>query len=475
MRQVHLISFDGEHDSPILLQGKTIDRLKHGHKRALKATYRAGHTIVLLDATMQHIKTLHAIVEEGVSYRSKNLAAVMAYALRRENYTPTATLLTNADRSALKTPSGDPDPTGLLDDEAALSRAADRTVAELRHIPKVSAPGPVRDPNQAVAWQDNAVQTATFAVNSSAGIYNTPINVFALHRCLDGTDHYVVTTGADWTATNAKWQGATSEDPNPSMYLDNNGNLVINWQDNRTYCSSPGGGNFDDVCRYINYPLSYGITMVPRVEAPVIQINASPAATQGQQTTYTSGFSFTISGAVNVSAQGPGGGISAGATWVNTTSTTVSPLIVEVSNTGNEGAVWNFKYCTTGLEPDPGTDCTNHVQMQRDVCQAQLGDNLGTSGTNPQQGQTPVGKFSDASQSAHWQTSSRVGSTFDIEVDFEARIATTIAHLGTGLLNGPDPIAGCNAFGCACVSETQPTPVSKSITFEIPFPSTTCK
>jgi hypothetical protein len=112
--------------------------------------------------------------------------------------------------------------------------------------------------------------------------------------------------------------------------------------------------------------------------------------------------------------------------------------------------------------------------MVKDVCQAQLGDD---SGTNPQQGQTPVGKFSDAVESVHWQTGpdARVGRTFDIEVAFQAQIANTIAHLGAGTETGPDPIAGCNVFGCACVSVTTPAPVSKSITFEVPFPSTTCK
>ncbi len=138
--------------------------------------------------------------------------------------------------------------------------------------------------------------------NSWAGLYNTPFNVYVLHRCLDGTDHYVVTAGADWTAKNAKWQGATSQDPNPSMFLDSAGNLVINWQDTRTYCSSAGsGGDFDNVCRYVNYPLSYGVTMVPRTEGTVTQINAAPAATQGQATSYTSGFTFQIGGGVNVS------------------------------------------------------------------------------------------------------------------------------------------------------------------------------
>ncbi|MGH8521015.1 MAG: hypothetical protein ACREU9_06260, partial [Gammaproteobacteria bacterium] len=96
----------------------------------------------------------------------------------------------------------------------------------------------------------------------------------------------------------------------------------------------------------------------------------------------------------------------------------------------------------------------------------------------PQQGQTPVGKFSNAVQSAHWEAApdTRVNNnTFDIEVTFEARLATTTAHLSGAFLAFPDPNEGCNDFNCACVSETQPTPVSQSITFEVPFPSTVCE
>jgi hypothetical protein len=342
----------------------------------------------------------------------------------------------------------------------------------LTRVPQDRVPVQPRDASGQVNWLSVPAQVTTFAINSAQGIYNTGINVFALYRCIDKTDHYAVTAQADWTATNAKWQGATSEGPNPSMYLDSNNNLVINWQDNRTYCSSPGAfGGYDDVCRYINYPMSYQLTMVPRVEGPVTQLDAAPAATQGQSTSYTSGFSFSIGGTVNVTAMGPGGGISLGATWSNTTQTTVPPLIVDVSDTGNEGVEWDFKYCTTGLEPDPGTNCTGHVQMVKDVCQAQLGDD---SGTNPQQGQTPQGKFSNAVQSAHWQqdSSARQGNTFDLEVAFQAQTANTIAHLN---LNGyPDPIQGCNAFNCGCVSVTKPDPVKTSFTFAIPYPSTKC-
>lgn len=99
LQQVRTAPFTLQHDSPILLDGETLAGLTDSRKQELKATYRAGYTIVLLDANMQHIKALHAIVGEGVSYRSKDTPLVMAYALRRENYIPTATLLTWLDPS----------------------------------------------------------------------------------------------------------------------------------------------------------------------------------------------------------------------------------------------------------------------------------------------------------------------------------------------------------------------------------------
>jgi hypothetical protein len=490
LRQVNIVPFALQHDSSILLQGKTMSQLQDSHKQELQETYQAGYTIVLLDAAMAHINALHGIIGAGVHYRSKNAGVVMAYALRHENHIPTATVLTQVHRSPLRTPSGDPDPSGLLDDERAFNRAVDRTVTELRALPKVSRPGPSQDPTQPISWQDTPLQTTTFALNGPGGIYNTSIDVYALHRCLDGMDHYVVTAEADWTATEAKWQSASTNFDGTDHTLWCNepewpcdpGSLVINWQETRDYCSSDGFfGNDSDICRYINYPMSYDLRLVPQNTGTVIQTDVAPAATQGQATSYTSGFSFNIGGTVNVSASGPGGGISAGATWSNTTSTTVPPLIVEVSNTGNEGVDWTFKYCTTGLEPDPGTNCTGHVQMVRDVCQAQLGDP--SSGTNPQQGQTPVGKFSNAVQSAHWAAGSdtRVDSTFDIEVAFTANLGYTTAHLGTDAVDAqgrrinPDPDVGCNQAGCACVSETQLVPVSHSFVFEVPFPSTVCQ
>ena len=56
------------------------------------------------------------------------------------------------------------------------------------------------------------------------------------------------------------------------------------------------------------------------------------------------------------------GGISAGVAWNNMSSTSVPAIEFDLSQTGNEGAKWAFQYCTGGDEPDPDTNCTNHVQ-----------------------------------------------------------------------------------------------------------------
>ncbi len=484
--QVNLVPFALRRDNtPILLQGDTLSRLDYRGVRGLKATYRAGYSIVLLDATLSQVNALHRIVGEGVNYRSKNSGSVMAYSLRRQNSIPTVTMLTTVDPSPLRTPSGDPDSTGIQDEENALDRAVDITIAELEKPANVGLPGPPRDLNQPIDWLANPVQSTTFAINGAQGVYNTSIGVYALHSCDSETDHYAVSALGDWTATTAKWQSAGTETlpgaNGPTMYLDSGNNLVINWRDDRIQCSSQSSFSSDsDICRYINYPLSYSLTMAPQNEGTVTQLDAKPSATQGQQTSYSSGFSFSVSGTVNVSAQGPGGGLGFSAAWNNVTQTTVPPLIVDVQNTGNandEGVNWSFKYCTSGLEPDPGTNCTSHVQMVKDVCQAQLGND---SGNNPQQGQTPVGKLSNTVQSAHWQAGPDTranNSTFDIEVAFTANLANTTAHLGGAVPYPADPDSnqGCNPFNCACVSETKAAPVSKSLVFQIPFPSMICQ
>jgi hypothetical protein len=66
--QVNALPFPLPQASPILLQGKTLSSLGPEHEQELQATYQAGHTIVLLDATLAHIRTLHGIIGEGVHY-----------------------------------------------------------------------------------------------------------------------------------------------------------------------------------------------------------------------------------------------------------------------------------------------------------------------------------------------------------------------------------------------------------------------
>jgi hypothetical protein len=492
LKQVNVVPFTLLHDSAILLQGRTMSQLQESHQQELRETYQAGYPLVLLDAAMAHIAVLHEITGEGVTYRSPDTGVVMAYALRRENHIPTATLVPYVSRSPLRTPRGEPEPTGLQDEAQALNGAVDRTVTELRQRPQVSLPGP-QDPNQSIAWQNNPVGAHNFFLNGPQGVYNTAINVYALHRCLDGLDYYMVTAEADWTATQARWEDASTNfdvgGPStlscPSVpeidWPCTKDELIIDWQANdRTYCSSDGfNGNDSNICRYVNYPLSYTLTMTPLNTGTVNQVDASPPGAQGQQTSYTSGFNFSIGGSVNVS----GVVFSAGATWVNTVQTVVPPLNINAGNTGSadQGAFWTFQYCTTGDDSDSGTDCTNHVQMVRDVCISKLGDP--SSETNPQQGQTPNGKFSNAVQSAYWAAASdtRVGAqNFEIEVKFIANLAYTTAHLGTGgKLQGvpldPDPDVGCNFAGCACVDETTPTPETAKFIFQIPFPSTVCQ
>ncbi|MFP5406046.1 MAG: hypothetical protein ACLGHY_06795, partial [Gammaproteobacteria bacterium] len=210
--QVNVVPFTQRGDNtPILLQGDTVPRLDYWGVRGIKATYRAGYSIVLLDATLSQVNALHRIIGEGVNYRSKNSGSVMAYSLRRQNSIPTVTMLTTVDPSPLRTPSGAKDSTGIQDEENAFDRAADITVAELEKPANVGLQAPPRDPNQPIDWLANPVQSTTFAINGAQGVYNTSIGVYALHSCDSETDHYAVSTLGDWTATTAKWQSAGTE------------------------------------------------------------------------------------------------------------------------------------------------------------------------------------------------------------------------------------------------------------------------
>ena len=482
-QQIKLVPFTLRQDSPIVLQGKMTSTLDQEHNDELKATYRSGHTIVLLDATMEHIAALHGIIGAGITYDSKDANGVMAYSLHQKHRIPHARLLSQVQLSPLRTAKGEPDPTGLEDNKQDYKKAVEITVAELSRLPIVTSTAPPGG-NTNVDWQTTPTQWTTLTQNSSAGVYNTTVSVYSLHQCeqdvnRDTPDYYMVTALADWTATNAKFQSAATGLGPTSMYYDENNDeyVVANWQDDPqlNYCSSPSSGTTEaDICRYINYPLQYSVEMQPLNSGTITQIEAKPPAQQGQATSYTSGFSWSLGGTVNVNGMGPGAGISAGVSWNNSTTTTVPPVELDLSQTASgEGAKWTYRYCTTGHEADPNSNCTNHVQMTRDVCIAQLGD---FSGTNPQQGQTSKGAFSDAVHTALWQASknTRTGTTFDINVTITPTIGNTTANLwGVGRDRRH---AGCNLSNCDCVSTTTKTPLTDggSYTFKVPLPSATC-
>ena len=116
-----------------------------------------------------------------MSCRSKESGVALAYALRRENSDAHGHL---ADRHTPQLPANSPggaEPTGLSNDEAAFERAAERAVTELRRPPAVALPGRAIRPGNRLAG--NPLQTVTFAIDGPEGIYNTLINVYALHRC----------------------------------------------------------------------------------------------------------------------------------------------------------------------------------------------------------------------------------------------------------------------------------------------------
>ncbi len=443
--RVVLTESSDEAETAILLQGETVANLLQEEAAAIQASYDAGYTVTLLDADLEHIAALHDIVGEGLAYDSETEPTVMAYTLRRHGHVPTATILTDPRKS----------PLGLEnDDAAALDRATDVVVGELSTIGRA----PVDDlgDDGPVSWQNAPLQTTTLAQNGYWGIYNTLVNVFALHACLDGTDRYVVTAEADWTPTQARFQTANLDD-NPG------------WENGKKWCAASAFPVEDlNLCRYINYPLFYRLDMEAPTTGTVLQINAAPGGTQGTTTSYMSGFAFNIGGTVNVSAMGPSGGIRIGASWTNTVTSTVPPLQIEAGNIDNtENAFWKYEYCTAGEEVSGG--CTNHVQT------------AGTSGTckafkmgDPQNGQTPNGKFSDVVTSTYWQAAAdtRVGDTFDITVTFDAEMGTTWSNLyGTGSLASD---ASCNFFNCSCKSTTTSKSEKSAMTFKIPFPSTKC-
>jgi hypothetical protein len=125
------------------------------------------------------------------------------------------------------------------------------------------------------------------------------------------------------------------------MSVDDNGNMTIGWEFNDEFCT--GGinivGDDERICRYVNYPLSYEVDILPPSGPTVVQVNAAPAGDQGRSSTYQSGFSFSIGGGVQVSGKGPSAGIQTGVAWSNVVATTVPPLVIHAGDMGNEGTL----------------------------------------------------------------------------------------------------------------------------------------
>jgi hypothetical protein len=270
-------------------------------------------------------------------------------------------------------------------------------------------------------WGDSPIQV-TIITSTSNGTYNTPIEVYALHSCQQNMDFYLVNTGGTWTPTEARYESASGG----AIRTDQSKkDLIVDWQRNRDSCT---GGidlvfNAKRICRYMNYPLSYQIDILPPSGPKVVQVNAAPAGDQGKSASYTSGFSFSIGGGVDVSGSGPSGGIQAGVAWDNSVSTTVPALAIEAGNTGNQGTFTRYRYCTVGDRPQ---DCRSNIQM------------TGASGAcrefvvgDPQNGQTPNGRLSNIAQTVNWRVdpATYTGNTFDITVTFQVDLAESTSRL----------------------------------------------
>jgi hypothetical protein len=293
--------------------GNRVGGLRRAERRAIRQAYDAGQVILLLDASTHDVEALHVLLEDGVAHESTTDPVVLAYALRQENGVPRARLVTHP-----------PVEDHLVEADLALSEAIEIVIGELTRPP--AAPEYPPAAGDFPDWASSPVQSTilTFTTN---GIYNTPVDIYALHSCQENMDYYLVNTGGDWTATQAGYESASAQAG--QITLASNGDLIIDWQPNEDYCEAGAAIFFSGdarICRYINYPLAYTISILPPFGPTVVQVNASPAGDQGLSASYESGFSFSIEGEVEVSGDGTTGGLQGGVSWDNTVSTT-APLV----------------------------------------------------------------------------------------------------------------------------------------------------
>jgi len=454
---------------------RRIAGLRPAERRAIRQAYAAGQVILLLDASTHDIEALHVLLEDGVAHESTTDPVVLAYALRQENRSPTARLVTHPvddifDEDGFDEDGFDED--DLDEDELALSRALEIVIEELTRPPAAPEDDAAASSTN---WGDSPVQS-TIITSTDRGTYNTPIQIYALHSCQQNKDYYLVNTGGTWTPTEARYESASVKagemryfgPPSPFEF-------VVNWQPHRVHCEggSDISGKFRDerICRYMNYPQFYQVDIVPPSGPTVVQVNAAPAGDQGKSASYQSGFTFSIGGGVEVSGKGPTGGLQAGVTWDNSVSTTVPPLVIEAGNQGNQGTFTRYRYCTIG---DTVQDCASSIQMTGvgGLCrQFVVGD--------PQNGQTPNGRLSNIAQTVNWQVDpgTYTGSTFDITVTWTGWLTTSTSNLWYGFFqNRPNngelgPSGYCNNVGCSCAIDFVSRPVKVSHTFKVPFPS----
>jgi len=295
-------------------------------------------------------------------------------------------------------------------------------------------------------------------------------------------DWYLVDSQGDWTATDATFQSAsrkagTLSDPSEGPDFSD---LEINWQNNHDYCTGGiavanqlAGGDDWRICRYINYPTSYEVDILPPNGPTVNQFDATPSATQGTSSSSTSGFQWSIGTDVNISGNGPSAGIQIGMSWDNSTTVSVPALLTLASTPGNEGSSTEYKYCTAGSNSG---NCESEIQM------------TGSSGLcrqfvvgQPQIGQTSSGRLSGVLQTVNWEVDPSTygeSTTFDIEVSFTANMASSESRLwwsnfgrrGFGhSFNGPT--GNCNSAGCSCSISNSSSQITTDHTFKIAFPS----
>ena len=445
--------------------------LSGAERKAIRQAYAAGQTILLLPASVHDIEALHVLVKEGVTHRSSSDPTILAYALRQESDIPTVRVVHDL-RPSLRAPGGiGPD----FEDEGALQRALDVIISELIHPPVLGAPPPPVP--GAADWKESPVQT-NIITSTSNGIYNTPVDIYALHSCLDKHDYYLVNTGGTWTATEATFLSASEKAGQISLPRDN-GDIVANFESDDTHCT--GGINAASgidrlLCRYTPYPLWYEVDILPPDGPRVIQLNAKPAGNQGVSSTYTSGFSWSSGGGVDISGDGPSGGIQVGVTWSNDVSTTTVPLLLSAGDRGNQGTFTRYQYCTVG---NSLANCDSNIKISNppnDICHDYIVQ-------QPQQGQTPNGRLSDVAQTVQWQvdpTTYGGSTTFDVTVTWQVDMAFSQAMLWWGEFldrrNHTDggPLGSCNSFGCSCSMPFNESIDTHSLTFKVPFPSQKC-